>query len=148
LTARAEVIAALSMICARCDGQMVVTRNAVGVERVRCPRCDGVAKVRHHPDEVLIPQGLVPASTLPPIAPGQLRCQWCARGVSGNARFCADACRVARHRQSSRRTAARKPRTDGSRAHVRWKPKPCEFQGCGAPFQPSGPNSRYCEAHR
>lgn len=89
MTARAEVAAALSMICAGCDGQMVVTKDAIGRDRLRCPKCQGVSRIRPHPDQVLVPQGLVrAASALPQVEPGQLRCQRCARGVAGRARFC------------------------------------------------------------
>lgn len=77
--------------CAGCDTPMVITRDAIGRPRKRCPKCDGVSHNRRHPDEVLLPQGLVRAMpTLPPVLPGQLRCQRCAHGVEGRARFCAD----------------------------------------------------------
>jgi hypothetical protein len=79
----------LSMVCAGCDGPMVITKDAIGRDRLRCPTCQGVAKPYRHPDDAMIPQGLVRANIveLPPIQPGQLRCQVCAKGVSVNARF-------------------------------------------------------------
>lgn len=77
--------------CAGCDGPMVITHDAIGRPRKRCPKCDGISHNRRHPDEVLLPQGLVRAhARLPEIAAGQLRCQRCARGVEGRARFCSD----------------------------------------------------------
>lgn len=78
-----------STVCARCDGSMVITRDAIGRERQRCPHCDGVSSVRVHPDDAQLPQGLVRANVveLPRIEPGQLRCQVCARGLSTNDRF-------------------------------------------------------------
>jgi hypothetical protein len=145
VSARAEVAAALSRICARCDGPMVISHDAIGRERLRCPVCDGVSRIRHHPDEVLIPQGLVPGRVLPPIRPGQLRCQGCATGVPKNARFCCS-CDEDRQRQKNRDRSRRRPRAEGSRAQIVWRPKPCRT--CGALFQPAGPNARYCEAHR
>lgn len=85
----APAIFADSMICARCDGPMVITQDALGRPRKRCPRCDGVSRVRRHPDEVRVPitLGKLTADALPPVAPGQLRCQRCAKGVDGNVRF-------------------------------------------------------------
>lgn len=101
----------VSTICAGCDGQMVITHDAVGNERLRCPRCHGVARPRRHPDDAMLPQGLVRATDapvriirqvvrvevpspperiveLPPIRAGQLRCQVCGRGVMNAERFC------------------------------------------------------------
>lgn len=87
-----------SLICARCDGRMVITKDALQRDRKRCPRCDGVAAPRTpHPDEVKRPLTLaaLTAMALPPVEPGQLRCQRCARGVDGDARFC-ERCEYAR----------------------------------------------------
>ncbi len=169
-----------STVCARCDSQMVVTRDAIGRERRRCPKCDGVSRIKPHPDEVLIPQGLVRAHQLPPVAPGQLRCQRCARGVEGQARFC-PSCLGGIAQED--RAAAQKRKVDvqlcsgynriGPRAphkprivahceHCRpasptrsearrntiYKPKRCAHPGCDAVFQPGGPRSLFCEAHR
>jgi phage FluMu protein Com len=106
-----------SLICARCDGTMVLTPDAIGRLRKRCPKCDGVAKVRHHPDQVLVPVTLakLTADALPPVEPGQLRCQRCAKGVDGNVRF---------HTECAAAAALEK------------KQRPC---GCGARFvRPSG----------
>lgn len=80
--------------CARCaDTELVLTPDAVGRLRKRCPKCDGVSLKRvRHPDELMMPQALVQVNerpALPAIAPGQLRCQVCAHGVEGSARFCA-----------------------------------------------------------
>lgn len=120
-----------STTCARCDRRMVVTKDAIGRERYRCPHCDGVAQSRHHPDEVMLPQGLVRASpALPPISPGQLRCQRCAKGVEGDHRFC-PGCRPGRGRDHVPRS---------------YQPKPCAR--CSAVFQPSGPRALFCEACR
>jgi hypothetical protein len=130
----ASLFSAPSMVCARCDGEMVVTKNAVGVERFRCPRCDGVARrVTHHPDDALVPQTLVRADKLLPLVrPGQLRCQVCAHGVEGNGRLC-PAC-----------TAAAKKRAGETRvARGVYAPKPCTR--CGQTFQPTGPRSAYCD---
>src|SRR5712664_2423357 len=93
--------------CAGCDGPMVVTLDALQRPRKRCPKCDGVSRKRvPHPDTVLVPVQLVKlsavASALPPIETGQLRCQYCARGVDGNVRFCA-ACVEARSRPLCKR---------------------------------------------
>lgn len=149
MTAPESLFAAPSMICARCDGPMKVTHDAIGRSRLRCPRCDGIAPVRaRHPDDAMIPQGLVRAGALPPLAPGQLRCQSCARGIVGRARLCAD-CLDASKKQSVRRSLRRmRPQVDGPRAAFHWKPKTCAFAGCETVFEPSGPNARYCEAHR
>lgn len=79
-----------SMICARCDGPMVITHDALQRPRKRCPRCDGTAAPKPpHPDQVLVPLtlGKLTADALPPVEPGQLRCQRCAKGVEGDARF-------------------------------------------------------------
>lgn len=127
MTARAEVAEALSRICARCDGQMAITKDAVGRDRLRCPRCDGIAEVRRRPDDAMVPQGLVRANQLPPVAPGQLRCQRCAHGVDGDRRFC-PTCSQRGH---------------GERTY---QPKSCTK--CGAEFQPTGPRAQFCEACR
>jgi hypothetical protein len=80
-----------SLVCARCDGDMVITHDAIGRPRRRCPRCDGVAKrTPPHPDDVFMPQGLVRANGLPAIAPGQVRFQRCAHGITASARFCVE----------------------------------------------------------
>jgi hypothetical protein len=107
----------LSSVCASCDGPMERTKDAIGRERYRCPKCQGVAKARpRHPDDAMIPQGLVPVAgtpprvlreivrvivpapappaervvELPPIRKGQLRCQLCGEGVDPAVRFCSD----------------------------------------------------------
>ena len=129
----ASLFSAPSMVCARCDGQMVVTKDAIGRERLRCPRCDRVTARRADPNEALIPQGLVRADKLLPLVrPGQLRCQVCAHGVEGNGRLC-PAC-----------TAAAKKRAGETRvARGVYAPKPCTR--CGQTFQPTGPRSAYCD---
>jgi DNA-directed RNA polymerase subunit RPC12/RpoP len=78
-----------STICARCDGPITITKDAIGRERIRCPKCDGVSRIRPHVDDVQLPQGLVRANVveLPPLEPGQLRCQVCAGGLNTNDRF-------------------------------------------------------------
>jgi hypothetical protein len=130
-----------SMICARCDGTMVLTPDAIGRLRKRCPKCDGVAKVRHHPDQVYVPQTLarLTADALPHVEPGQLRCQRCAKGVTGSDRFCAP-CLAARLREKKQRVCAcgalfvRRPRSpatecDACKARRKAK-KPRLCTGC------------------
>jgi hypothetical protein len=144
-----------SLICARCDGTMVLTPDAIGRLRKRCPTCDGVAKVRHHPDQVLVPVTLasLTAVALPPIEPGQLRCQVCARSVEGDRRFC-DGCAKARNLSSWRRgyhcrTTRSKAAAPTSAGITRtYKQKPCVAPECGALFTPTGPRSLYCETHQ
>jgi hypothetical protein len=172
-----------SLICARCDGTMVLTPDAIGRLRKRCPKCDGVAKVRHHPDQVLVPQTLVPvtlarltAAALPPIEPGQLRCQRCAKAVDGLARF-HDACRRDHQRelqraQRSERAVGRTRtclncgatsphvaghyvtkdcsvcRPKGTNTKRAYRPKMCRRGDCGTVFVPTGPRALFCEAHR
>ena len=133
----ASLFSAPSMVCARCDGAMVITTDAIGRERLRCPRCDGVARrVTVHPDEVLVPQTLVrAASSLPSVRPGQLRCQRCAKGVEGNGRLC-PACTAEAKKRAGRTRISRGPAI--------YPPKPC--RKCGTAFQPTAPASRYCEA--
>lgn len=135
MTRPALQFAAVSDVCARCDGRMVITKDAIGRERHRCPFCDGVAPPRTlHPDEVLVPQTLVRATMLPPVRPGQLRCQVCAKGVEGNGRLCPEHMRVAKKRAGQTRVA---------RGPSLYPPKPCK--ACSRNFQPTGPNSRYCD---
>jgi hypothetical protein len=131
----ALAFAAQSDVCARCDGRMLITKDALSRERRRCPTCDGVAAPKRvHPDQVFIPQTLIRASDLlPAIEPGQLRCQRCASGVHGRERFCPRC-------QPPKRSARRQ---DGQ--PYQYRPKAC--LECGAMFQPTGPRSRYCEAH-
>lgn len=87
--------------CPKCFGPMVTKLDAIGRTYQRCPSCQGLAKPEHRiPGEVLVPQTLIRSNrqrALPPIREGQLRCQQCARGVEGFARFCAD---CARQRQA------------------------------------------------
>lgn len=144
--------------CARCGRALEFTLDPIGRVRGRCPRCDGVApKQAHHPDEVLVPQTLVAAArALPPIAPGQLRCQRCARGVRGHARFCSPACRdperpaprpcarcgarfLPTRRNQSRCDPCRHPAPTSHRTYAR---KPCAR--CAARFTPTGPHAKYC----
>jgi hypothetical protein len=107
-------LTAFSEICARCDGQMVAKPNAVGIIRLRCPRCDGVSAPQvRHPDDAMLPQGLVRVTPLPEVQPGQLRCQWCAPRRRGERRFC-DECRTIKraavHHQCGRCHRAIPPR--------------------------------------
>jgi hypothetical protein len=135
-----------SLICAGCDGQMVVTKDAIGRERRRCPKCTGVAAVRRHPDEVLLPQGLVRASLLPPIGAGQLRCQMCARGVDPKDRFCA----TCQEQRTARAEAERLQRVNANRSYARlhtvYAVKVCV--GCESQYRPTGPRALYCETCR
>jgi hypothetical protein len=119
-------LTAFSEICARCDGQMVAKPDAVGRVRLRCPRCDGVSAPQvRHPDDAMLPQGLVKVHQLPPVAPDQLRCQRCAHGVIGEARFC---------------VACVPPK--------QYQPKVCRCVECGRTFTPTGPRAEFCEACR
>lgn len=119
--------------CETCGTPLVFSPDAIGRLRGRCPACEGTAPRRPpHPDEVLVPQSLVRASTaLPPIAPGQLRCQRCACGVDGRARFCPECERRRRPAPKSRRTCARKP-----------------CARCRQEFLPTGPRALYCDRCR
>jgi hypothetical protein len=91
--------------CASCGTEMVITLDALQRERKRCLKCDGVAAPRPpHPDQVLVPitLGKLTADALPPVEPGQLRCQLCANGVDGNLRFHPE-CAAARQRAMRQR---------------------------------------------
>jgi hypothetical protein len=122
----------VSEICARCDGPMVAKPDAVGRIRLRCPKCDGVSPPRpRHPDDAMIPQGLVHlVGALPPVAPGQLRCQRCARGVKGDRRFCAQCRRQIISEGAARRT---------------FKPKLCKEPSCRQLFTPTASRNDFCE---
>lgn len=134
--------------CAKCGAAQVTTRDAIGRTRQRCPKCDGVAAPkRPNPNETFMPQALVPVhSQLPPIAPGQLRCQRCACGVEGRERFCAacvaeKASRPKKHTNYIRKTArVYRP--------AAYKPKVCARDGCDTTFTPRGPRARFCEVHQ
>lgn len=84
--------------CPKCLGAMVTKLDAIGRTYQRCPTCQGVAKPEHRiPGDVQVPQTLILSNrqrALPPIREGQLRCQLCAEGVEGFARFCVDCNRV------------------------------------------------------
>jgi hypothetical protein len=164
-----------SMICAGCDGPMVITKDAVGRERVRCPRCQGVAEPRRNPNDAMVPQGLVKATgeprvirqivrvevpapppepvrivELPPIKRGQLRCQLCAYGVDPASRFCSECASAG---QALIEAAKRKQEENrGARVERTYAPKPCAWRVgesfCGEMFTPTGPRSEYCEPHR
>jgi hypothetical protein len=104
--------AAESMICARCDGPMTITHDALRRPRKRCERCDGVAAPRPpHPDEVLRPVTLasLTAAALPPVEPGQLRCQRCAKGVVGDVRFHPECLRARAREKRQRRCSCGAP---------------------------------------
>jgi hypothetical protein len=104
-----------------CGEFMIYTPDAIGRLRPRCPKCQGIVKRTTRPDERLLPQTLVRESDLlPRVAPGQLRCQRCAKGVDGDRRFCAG-CHPTRD----------------------YKAKAC--QRCQAEFIPTGPRAIYCE---
>jgi len=186
-----------SMVCAGCSGPMQITKDACGNERLRCPVCQGVARPHRHPDDAMLPQGLVRADSvrvvrqivrlpapppervveLPAIQPGQLRCQVCAHGVDGDARFCADCQQVKdRARKREARSARRAPltrrclgcgristRAGGPKTTQRCRAcqptgplislvarvyRPKPCRGCRETFQPNGPRSEHCEACR
>lgn len=97
-----------SLICAGCDGQMVITYDALQRPRKRCPNCDGIAAPKPpHPDQVLVPVTLasLTAIALPPVEPRQLRCQRCAKGVEGHARFHTECARARTIEARQRRCA-------------------------------------------
>jgi hypothetical protein len=115
--------------CARCDADMVITYDALRRPRKRCPRCDGVSrKAPPNADTVLLPM-VLGAIVLPPIRPGQLRCQECACGVDPNRRFC-PRCTRAHMREAAKR--------------VQYKPKHCKNLSCGRLFTPTGARAEYC----
>lgn len=137
-----------SMICAGCDGEMVITPDAIGRPRKRCPKCQGVAEVRHHPDDVLTPITVVSlakltAAALPPVEPGQLRCQRCAKGVEGDARFHPE-CQRAQRAEAKERASQK---ISEARRRTVYKMKPCKWPGCQVVFKPSGPAAKYCGGH-
>lgn len=153
--------------CPTCGAALVDSLDAIGRLRLRCPSCDRVAPSRPpSPDECLVPQTLVSAAPrLPPVQPGQLRCQRCGTGVVGRARFCSDAC------AHPPRFSARRCRQCGaSFVPARWNGARCDAcrhaaprsqrtyapkrcVGCGGRFTPTGPRAHYCSrrcrtAHR
>lgn len=163
--------------CAGCDTPMVITYDALRRPRKRCPKCDGVSrKAPRHPDTVLRPV-VLGTLVLPPIEEGQLRCQRCAYGVEGTARFCTD-CQRHRRRAGQLSTAtprwhhpqtltclscgSQRPRFGGratskscpsckprgARNARIYQPKPCAEPGCRKMFTPTGPRAAYCEACR
>jgi hypothetical protein len=153
MTARFELDPnpAHSMICASCDGPMVITKDAVGRARLRCPSCQGVAKPYRHPDDAMLPQGLVPVNgapprvirevvrvevpapaiatrtvvELPPLESGHLRCQLCGVGINPHHRFCGDCAEGGQLILAALRLRERAERGDPPRA--RYKPKPCQY---------------------
>lgn len=110
MTALEQIMQSAQEINCACGTPMVAGNDAIGRVRHRCPVRDGVAPPRRRsPDDIaLMPQGLVRIAALPPIQPGQLRCQVCAKGVDGDARFCAscEAARTEDERSRQRRLAA------------------------------------------
>lgn len=129
------------VFCGRCqkDGlrtALVHKLDAIGRTVTRCPICDRVAPpTRLNPNEVLRPQSLISeAQLLPACPPGVLRCQSCARPVDGDARLC-ERCELpglGKGKEKQKRS---------------YKPRPCEYLGCGVIFQPTGPRSRFCGEH-
>jgi phage FluMu protein Com len=120
--------------CKTCNEFLVYTPDAIGRLRARCPRCQGVAKQRPRPNAVLVPMTLAEVERLPqlpPITPGQLRCQRCARGVARRVdRFCAE-CRPLVAQESR---ALRLEREKG-------QPRSC---ACGVTFTPTFHRQRTC----
>lgn len=141
MTALEQPMQSAQEVLCVCGLAMVATKDAIGRVRHRCPACDGVAAPRRgSPDDIaLMPQGLVALQNmLPAITPGQLRCQGCAKGVEGQARFCA--------RCGKARTV--RPPARGTNQQRRYNPKPCAKIGCETLFLPSGPRALFCEEHR
>jgi hypothetical protein len=153
--------------CFKCGGPTVTKMDAIGRTYQRCARCDGVSPVRpRHPDETYLPQALVKVSgaSLPPVAPGQLRCQQCAHGVEERERFCPSClaqrsatqllahcltCGATRPRakggHATLKRCAACPKEKGTRGNRVYHPKLCT---CGATFLPTGPRAIRCEACR
>jgi hypothetical protein len=111
--------------CSRgCGTAVELTPDAIGRLRERCPKCDGIARppvlrpgeVRRTQEiELGAPSGrrsiaLSPGVyRLPDIDPGQLRCQVCARGVTGNRRICEPCVADRRTAAAAARPKAEKP---------------------------------------
>jgi hypothetical protein len=149
--------------------------DAIGNLVFRCPvRRPKRAGRTVHPEHTLVPVRLMRQSEalamqLPPVAPGQLRCQLCAHGVDGKARLCRT-CRRSQRNSRRRRWIQRtkKPltvclcacgrthETRNGRTTCRtclhctpvgtvraraYKPKPCER--CHRPFTPTGPRAKW-----
>ena len=107
---------------------------------------------------------------LPPIAPGELRCQQCAAGVDPRFRFCRPCYDDIRPKAEVGPRVGRKQNhpnalpedhpdkiawmakvqaTVARRGRQLFKPKQCRYRGgCDVVFQPTGPASKFCEAHR
>ena len=144
---RFDFVPSVAMCPKGCGSELVMKPDAIGRMRERCPKCDGVSAPRpRHPDDAMIPQGLVHlVNTLPPVAPGQLRCQRCADGVDGRARFCAACIRRAKG-TGPRARRFHPPRLKGTLQACHYQTKVCRT--CGAVFTPTGPRALDCGACR
>lgn len=175
-----ELVHALgpSMVCAGCDGEMVLRKDAIGREYLRCPTCSPFARApRRHPDDAMLPQGLVKSNgapprivrhvvrvevpapapppeilvQFPPIGAKQLRCQVCARGVDPVSRFCSTCAKGGQLILDA--TRIRRAAATGTRVVRIYPPKPCGFvdpasgEQCGEMFIPTGPRAKYCDPH-
>lgn len=109
-----------------CGAKLELTPDAIGRLRERCPRCDGKAKppvirpgeVRRSQEveygrpverrsSIALPAGVY---RLPSIAPGEVRCQRCARGVPPNRRVCKPCIADARSARAAARPKKEKPK--------------------------------------
>jgi hypothetical protein len=74
-------------VCPSCRAEMMMVPNRLGAIVDRCPnpKCTGSAF-----------KPTTSGYRLPPVEPGQLRCQVCAEGVAAQDRFCTPCARVRR----------------------------------------------------
>lgn len=156
-----------------CGEYMVFTIDALGRVRERCPRCRGAAPpVALRPGEqrgLQTVHSALPApkrreGLLPPVEPGQLRCQACAEGVERPShRFC-PRCRLQRTAKKPGRPTSPEAKAKMSAA---WSPEarlkasermrqrfadglvgPRTYRikhcACGKAFQSTGSAQRWC----
>jgi hypothetical protein len=114
-----------------------------------CPHCGYVAPVPR------VTIGVRAELLLPEVKNGELRCQACAKGVAGDARFCdRPVCVEARAAAAARAVAAASapsieqapPSTPNTNQPVRhYGPRKCAGRAgrCQNMFTPTGPRSKY-----